>query len=316
MEKVECFVGIDVSKDHLDVALLPDDQAWTLGNNETEIVSLVERLLAIRPTLIVIEATGGFEMLVASMLSAANLSVAVVNPRQARDFAKATGKLAKTDAIDAKMLALFGQTLRPEPRPLKSEELKELDSLVRRRSQLVAILTTEKNRLATAPNSIRHDIHEHIAWLKKRIDQLNQAIDKLIKQSPIWRAKDQLLKSAPGIGQVIASCIIAELPEIGTISNKEISALVGLAPLNRDSGKYRGRRIVWGGRSSVRSALYMGALSAIRYKPPIKAFYERLIKAGKKPKVAITACMHKLLIILNAIIKNSMPWNSELAKTI
>lgn len=309
----QVFVGIDVSKDKLDVAVLPNNQNWSLGNNEADILLLVERLKQLHPTLIVLEATGGLETLVAVSLSVAGLPVAVVNPLQARNFAKATGRFAKTDTIDAKGLALFAERIRPEPRPLKDQELQELTASLTRRNQLVTILTAEKNRLSAAPATIRKDIQEHIDWLENRIKESNGTLMKLIQKSPIWREKDVLLQSIPGIGPVISVSFLSGLPELGVLDRKQIAALVGVAPLNCDSGKFRGRRVIWGGRADVRSVLYMGTLSAIRFNPVIEAFYKRLIAAGKKPKVAITACMRKLLTIANAMIKNSTPWNHEMA---
>lgn len=311
MEKL--FVGIDVSKDKLDVALLPSDERWSVGNNEAEIPSLVERLKQLNPSLIVLEATGGLETLVAASLGTAKLPVAVVNPRQARDFAKAIGKLAKTDDIDAGVLALFAERIRPEPRPLKDQELQELTDLLTRRNQLVAMLTGEKNRLSSAPKTTRNDIKEHIDWLEKRIKESNGTLEKLIQKTPIWREKDALLQSVPGVGPVLSVSLLSGLPELGDLNRKQIATLVGVAPLNCDSGKLRGRRIIWGGRADVRSTLYMATLAATRFNPVIKAFYQRLIQAGKKPKVAITACMRKLLTILNAMIKNSTPWTLKLA---
>lgn len=309
----QIFVGIDVSKDSLDVAVLPDGQAWSTANNETDIPLLVERLGQLAPTLIVLEATGGLEVLVASALGAARLPVVIVNPRQARDFAKAMGILAKTDGIDCKVLALFAEKLRPEPRPLKDQQLQELNALLSRRNQLVVMHTAEKNRLTSSPKSIRADIQEHIDWIEKRIKDMNNTLGRRIKESPLWREKDLLLRSAPGVGPVLSTSLITGLPELGNLNPKKISVLVGVAPLNCDSGKHKGRRMIWGGRASVRAALYMGTLSAIRHNPVIKAFYARLIAAGKENKVAITACMHKLLTILNAMIKNSTPWNPKMS---
>jgi transposase len=313
MSEKETFVGIDVSKNSLDILLLPDGQSWSVGNTEAEIPSLVERIAQVSPTLIVLEATGGLETFVATALGVARLPVAIINPRQVKDFAKAIGKLAKTDAISAEILALFGQTLRPEPRLLKDEELQELSAILTRRSQLVLMLTAEKNRLSSSAKAVRGDIQEHITWLEKRIKEINDSLEQHIKQSPLWREKDQLLRSVPGVGRVLSVSLITGLPELGSMNSKKISALVGVAPLNCDSGKYRGRRIIWGGRAFVRSALYMGTLAAIRYNPVIKNFHTRLIAAGKAKKVAITACMRKLLIILNAMVKNSTKWNPQLS---
>lgn len=307
------FIGIDVSKDRLDVAILPDDKQWSVANNETEILELVERLGQLSPSLIVLEATGGLETLAAASFGVANLPVAVINPRQARDFAKAIGKLAKTDLIDAGVLALFAERIRPEPRPLRDQDLQELTHLLTRRSQLVAMLTAEKNRLSSAPITIRKDITEHITWLEKRIKESNGTLEKLIQKTPIWREKDALLQTAPGVGPVLSVNLLTGLPELGTLNRRKIAALVGVAPLNCDSGKFRGKRIIWGGRADLRSTLYMGTLAAIRVNPVIKAFYQRLTATGKQPKVAITACMRKLLTILNAMIKNSTPWTPKLA---
>jgi transposase len=306
MEKY--FVGIDVSKDRLDVATLPDEQAWSVDNNEKGIESLVERLKQVEPALIVLEATGGLESLVAASLSASTLPVAVINPRQVRDFAKATGRLAKTDAIDAKILALFGERIRPEPRPLRDQDLQELKDLLARRNQLVAMLVAEKNRLGSASKAVRKDVQEHIDWLKGRIKDSNETLEKLIQRTPIWREKDALLQSVPGVGPVLAVSLLTGLPELGSLNRKKIGNLVGVAPHNADSGRFRGKRIIWGGRADVRTALYMGTLVAMRFNPVIKAFHDRLIKAGKEPKVALVACMHKLLTILNAMVKKGTPW--------
>jgi len=312
MESKERFVGIDVSKDTLDLAVIPVGEHWCVQNSETGISSLVKRLKDLAPTLIVLEATGGLEVLAATALALASLPVAVVNPRQARDFAKAMGKLAKTDAIDASALALFAQKVRPEPRPIKDEQLQELSAIFTRRNQLVTILVGEKNRLSSSIKTVRKDIQEHITWLEKRIKELDDSLKQRIKQSPIWREKDELLRSVKGIGPVVATTLLTSLPELGSIKAKQISALVGLAPLNCDSGKHRGKRAIWGGRDSVRSALHMATLSAIKHNPPIKAFHQRLIGAGKEQMVAITACAHKLLIVLNAIIRDSVPWNPQM----
>lgn len=313
MEKY--FVGIDVSKDRLDVAILPGEQAWSVDNNETGIESLVERLKQVDPALIVLEATGGLETLAAVALSVAILPVAVINPRQARDFAKATGKLAKTDAIDAKVLALFGQRIQPEARPLKDQDLQELADLLARRNQLVAMLVAEKNRLGSASKAVRKDIEEHTYWLKSRIKDSNTTLETLIQRTPVWREKDALLQSVPGVGPILTITLLAGLPELGSLNRKEIGNLVGVAPHNADSGRFRGKRIIWGGRAGVRSALYMGTLAAIRFNPVIKTFYDRLIKAGKKPKVALVACMHKLLTILNAMVKKGTPWVTKYAQS-
>ena len=309
------FVGIDVSKDRLDVATLPDEQAWSVDNNEKGIESLVEHLKQVEPALIVLEATGGLESLVAASLSAATLPFVVINPRQARDFAKATGRLAKTDAIDAKILALFGERIRPELRPLRDQDLQELKDLLARRNQLVAMLVAEKNRLGSVSKAVREDVQEHIDWLKRRIKDSNGTLEKLIQRTPVWREKDVLLQSVPGVGPILTVSLLAGLPELGSLNRKQIGNLVGVAPHNADSGRFRGKRIIWGGRAGVRNALYMGTLVAMRFNPVIKAFHDRLIKAGKKPKVALVACMHKLLTILNAMVKRGTPWAPQYVQT-
>jgi transposase len=309
----EHFVGIDVSKNRLDVATFPDEQSWSLSNDEAQFPALVERLKSMEPTKIVLEATGGLETLVDAFLAKEGLPVVVINPRQARDFAKACGKLAKTDTIDAKILALFAKRMDPELRPLKDPEQQELSALLSRRSQIVAMRSAEKNRRTSSPKRIRKDIDDHILYLDKRLSEIDHDLEDFIKQSPIWREKDKLLQSMTGVGPVLSVHLISDLPELGTINSKKISALVGLAPLNCDSGQFRGKRIIWGGRAQLRTALYMGALAAIRFNPVIKAFYERLCAAGKKFKVAITACMHKMLTILNAIVKSKTMWKPNMA---
>ncbi len=301
-------MGIDVSKHTLDVSILPKEEAFRVSNDETGVKALVERMKTLGPVLIVLEATGGLETLVAASLADAGHRVAIINPRQARDFARATGKLAKTDSIDAKVLAQFGQVIRPEPRPLKDQDLKELSAFIARRHQLVAMLTAEKNRLSSAPWPIRKSIQANIAWLEKCLQDINEDLGSFLKKSPLWREKDALLRSVPGVGPILSLCLLADLPELGTLNRKQIAALAGVAPLNRDSGTFRGKRLVWGGRAAIRAVLYMGALAATRCNPIIKTFYQRLIAAGKPQKVALTACMRKLLTILNAIVANGTHW--------
>ena len=311
-ESNEIFVGIDVSKAALDVKVHPSGQSWQFANDAEGCEHLLKALKPLKPALIVLEATGGLEMPAACALNAAELPVAVVNPRQARDFAKATGRLAKTDSIDADTLALFGDRIRPEVRPMKSEELRALTALLARRRQLVEMQTAEQNRLGTAADKlVRQDIKAHLEWLAKRIKDVDNDLDKAIRDSASWKAKDNLLRSFKGVGPVISRTLTAELPELGSLDRKEIAALAGLAPFNRDSGKQRGRRSIRGGRGAVRSALYMGALTAIRCNPVIRAVYERLSKAGKPHKVAITACMRKMLTILNAMVRDEKPWQES-----
>jgi transposase len=310
MSQPQVFVGIDVSKSKLDLAVLPGGRQWNLKHDERGIVSLVERLLKLQPALIVLEATGGLEMPLVGALSAVSLPVVMVNPRQVRDFAKATGKLAKTDVIDAQILARFGKALRPSVRPLKDEQTRELSALVTRRRQIMEMLVAEKNRLHSAPACVRSQIRAHISWLEKHLGDTDQDLQKLIKESPIWRTKDMLLRSVPGVGPALCATLLCNLPELGRLNRRQIAALVGVAPLNRDSGRFRGRRRVWGGRGHVRSILYMGTISAIRYNPVIREFYRHLRSVGKAPKVAITACMRKLITILNAMLKTQTPWQT------
>ena len=307
----ESFVGIDVSKGTLEVAIRPSGSRWTVQNDENGIQGLVVRLQAERPCLVVLEATGGLQVPVVAALAAVKLPVVVVNPRQVRDFAKATGRLAKTDAIDADVIAHFGEAVRPEVRPLRDPETQELADLLARRRQLVDMLTAEKNRLATARKKVRKDIKAHIAWLEKRINDVDTDLAKRIKQSPVWREKDEILQSVPGVGPVLSVTLLAGLPELGTLNRREVAALVGVAPLNRDSGQHHGNRCVWGGRASVRSVLYMCTISAIRWNPAIRPFYQRLTQAGKAHKVATTACARKLLTILNAMMKANTPWRYD-----
>jgi transposase len=305
------FIGIDVSKSQLDIAVRPGNKRWSVVNAEADIAKVVETLNALSPQVIVIEATGGMEMPLAAALSQARLPVVVVNPRQVRDFAKAVGRLAKTDRIDAEILAHFGEAVKPDVRLLKDEDTQTLAAVVTRRRQVIEMLTAEKNRLGISPKVVHKDIQQHISWLQGRLENIDRHLDSAIRKSPVWREKDDLLRSVPGVGQVLSVSLITGLPELGTLSRRQIASLVGVAPLNCDSGLFRGKRTVWGGRAHIRSVLYMATLSASRVNPAISCFYRRLIEAGKKPKVALTACMRKLLGILNAIIKNKIPWQAE-----
>jgi len=305
---MERFAGIDVAKETLDVCVRPDTIRKQFSNNEEGRSNLVRFLGKLKPVLIVLEASGGYEIPVVEVLALRLLPVVVINPRQIRDFAKATGKLAKTDTIDAEIIARFGEVLRPEIRPLKDTDTQRLQALIARRRQLVQMLTEEKNRLQIASSWIREDIEVHIAWLTSCVDKAGKDIRDFIKKSPLWREKENLLRTFKGIGPVNACTLLARLPELGRLDRKKIAALAGLAPMNRDSGKYRGRRTIFGGRADVRAALYMAALTAAVHNPVIKAFYQRLIHAGKLPKVALTACMHKILLILNAMVRTNTPW--------
>ena len=308
MSETTCFVGIDVAEERLEVAVVPGDQTWALANNETDVPVLITHLTNLSPATIVLEATGGIETPVACALAGAGLKVAVVNPRQVRDFAKAKGILAKTDSIDAKVLAQFAQAVRPEVRPLKDRQLRELTALADRRQQLLTMLTTEKNRLRRAHPSLHDDITNHISWLQKRLKGIDQDLHRAIRKTPVWREKDTLLQSVPGVGPVLSLTLVAHVPELGALNRKQIAALVGVAPFNRDSGAMRGKRSIWGGRARVRTVRYMATLAATRSNPVIKAFYQRLTAAGKGHKVALTACMRKLLTILNSMVKTNSQW--------
>lgn len=315
MEVSPIFVGIDVSKTRLDIAIRPTGQSESVANEKAGIKALVKRLGTLQPAWIVLEATGGLERPLMHALVGAELPVAVVNPRQVRDFAKATGQLAKTDSIDAEVLARFAEAVRPALRPLPDAVTLELRALTARRRQIIEMIGAEKNRLAMASKAVRKRIEAHIHWLEQELDRADQDLDRSIQQSPIWKQNEDLLRSVPSVGPVISRTLLAELPELGALNRKQISALVGLAPFNRDSGSLKGRRSIWGGRASVRSALYMAALVATKHNPVIRQFYNRLRGAGKKPKVALVACMRKLLTILNAMIKHKTRWSETFLQT-
>jgi transposase len=303
------FVGLDIAKDHIDVGTWPEQRHWQVPNQTEGIARLVEELAALSPACIVLEASGGYEQEAAATLATAGLPVVVVNPRQVRDFAKSTGQLAKTDRLDALILARFAAAVRPEIRPLPDAAATELRELLVRRTQLVTMKTAEKNRLKTAGPAVRKHIKAHIAWLEEQLEELDAELRNRLKGSSIWREKEQLLRSVKGIGPVASITLLALLPELGRLSRKEIASLAGLAPIPRDSGRFRGKRTIWGGRRRVRQGLYMATVSAARHNPVISAFYERLIAAGKPPKVALTACMHKLLVILNAMLRDGKAWD-------
>jgi len=310
-ETAGIFVGIDVSKTWLDSAVHETEIAWRIGNDDKGITNLIKRLKQIGPTLIVLEATGGYEMQLVTALVHAQLPVVITNPRKVRAFARSTGRLAKTDKLDAKLLAHFAAAIRPAVRPMPSEEEEQLTGLLVRRRQLVDMLTVEKNRLHTVRPALRDDIREHIAWLQTKVAKLDEEIDQFLKKSSLWIEKDVILRSAPGVGRVTSCTLLAMLPELGTLNRQEIAALVGVAPVNKDSGRKQGKRRVYGGRATVRSVLYMAALAAKRYNPRIKKFYDDLLLRGKEKKVALTACMRKLLVILNAMIRTNQIWHSE-----
>ncbi len=308
MEGEARFVGIDVSKAQLDVAVRPTGKRWTLPYDQTGIEGLIPQIVDLEPALVLLEATGGLELPLVAALAAAALPVVVVNPRQVRDFAKATGTLAKTDTLDAGVLAHFAAAVRPEVRPLKDAETQVLNSLTARRHQVMTMLVSEKNRLGTAIGAVSPRIEAHIAWLEQELSDWDKGLRQTLRRSPVWREKDDLLRTVPGVGEQISLTLLANLPELGTLNRRQIAALVGVAPYNRDSGALRGKRAVWGGRSRVRAVLYMGALVASRHNPAIRDFYQRLLAAGKPKKVALVASMRKLLVILNGMLKHGSPW--------
>jgi len=307
------YVGVDVAKAHLDVALGPDGPVSRYPNDDAGIAAVLGTLAAHPPALVVLEATGALELPLAAALVDAGLPVAVVNPLQARRFAQATGRTAKTDALDARSLALFAERVRPEPRPLPDAAARDLAALTARRRQLVAMRTAELNRLGTAPPAVRRDLEEHIAYLSARVGDVEGRLAEAVRSSPAWRDRDELLRGIPGIGPATSRTLLAELPELGRLGRRRVAALVGLAPLNRDSGTLRGRRAIAGGRAAVRTALYMAALAAVRYNPALKAFYGRLVAAGKAKKVALTAAAHKLLTIADAVVRSGRAWDPAFA---
>jgi transposase len=314
METASVFVGIDVAKATLDIALRPSRDVWSVPNDERGLQGVVARLREVGPALVVLEATGGYELTAVAALATAGLPVVVVNPRQIRDFARSTGQLAKTDVIDAGVLALFAERVRPDPRPLADEAQRELDALLTRRRQLLEMLTAEKNRLGHArlQRAVTKSLKAHIAFLERQLHGADDDLRTLIQQSPAWRARDDLLRSVPGVGPVLSLTLLAELPELGTLTRRQLAKLVGVAPLNRDSGLLRGRRSVHGGRASVRAVLYMATLAATRHNPRFRDYYQRLVGAGKPRKVALVACMRKLLTVLNAMAKANAPWDTRM----
>jgi len=314
MDKLEqnVYVGIDVSKANLDVFIHPIGQVYKVSNDETGINKLTKLLSKQSIKLIVLEATGGYEKKVARGLAEAKFSVSVINPRQARDFAKALGQLAKTDKVDSRILALFANKIEPTARPLKTLKQQDLTDLKARRKQLVDMITMEKNRLDKTSVNIKKGIEKVIKFFQKELRAIDKKLSQAIEEDPNLSEKNKLLRSIKGVGPVLSATLLADLPELGTLTNKKISALVGVAPFNRDSGTFVGGKTIWGGRSSVRTSLYMAALAASKYNPQIKTFYDRLSKAGKVKKVVLTACMHKLLIIMNAMLKSGVSWNEEL----
>jgi transposase len=308
------FVGLDISKDAVDVHVQPTGECFVAGTDEAALATVVQRVQAMAPTLVVLEATGGYEIPVAAALATAGLPVAVVNPRQIRDFARATGHLAKTDALDARVIARFAEAVQPAVRPLPTAQAQMLSDLVARRRQVVDMLGAELNRHRQARAAqLQHRIAGHVAWLRQALGELDRDIAQLIRSSPVWRAQETLLTSMPGIGDVTAQALIADLPELGQLDRRRIAALVGLAPFNRDSGQWRGRRMIGGGRPAVRRALYMATIVAIQYNPAIAAGYQRLVSGGRPKKVALVAAMRKLLTTLNAMLRDQRPWDARIA---
>lgn len=305
------FVGIDVAKDRLDVHIRPSGEVFTVARDGEGLSALTARLSELAPQLVVLEATGGFEVTVASALAAAQLPLAVVNPRQIRDFARATGKLAKTDALDAAAIAHFAEAVRPPPRPIADEQARALGELVSRRRQVVEMIVAETHRRRQlSQRRLLKRLDRHLAMLQRELTEIEAELGDAIRGTPVWQENEDLLKSVPGVGNATARTLLAELPELGTLGRRQIAALVGIAPFNRDSGTMRGKRTIWGGRASVRTALYMATLVASRRNPAIAAMYRRLLNAGKPAKLALTACMRKLLIILNAILRDRTPWQN------
>jgi transposase len=307
----QCFVGLDVANAYLDIALRPTGARWTVTNDDAGIAALGTRLQQIAPQLMVLEATGGYQRAVVAALAAAGLPVVVVNPRQARDCAKATGQLAKTDVLDARALAHVADAVRPASRPLPDAPTEERRALLARRRQLIAMRTTEQTRLGSAPRRLQADLQAHLTWLNERLAALDADLDPTLHASPVWREREELRRSVPGMGPVCARTLVLDVPELGTLSRQRLAALVGVAPFTRESGTLRGRRTIWGGRAHVRATLYRSTLVAVRDNPVLKAFDERLRAVGKAAKVALTACMRKVLTILNAMVKHRKRWQPQ-----
>ena len=310
MTDANVYIGIDVAKGWLDVFVRPTGQRWHIANEATAIQALAGQLQELTPTLVVLESTGGYERGALAELADAELPVVAVNPRQVKEFGRATGRLAKTDRLDAEVIAHFAEAVRPVPRPQPDEAAEALGALLARRRQVVAMLTAERNRRATARPPVVAQIDAHIAWLQRDLDRLEDDLGKTLRASPTWREDEQLLRSVPGVGPVVAMTLLADLPELGKLSRKQIAALAGVAPLNRDSGIRRGQRVVFGGRATVRAALYMATIVGVQHNAHLRAHYRRLLAAGKAKKVALVACMRKLLLTLNALLRHRTPWRS------
>jgi transposase len=310
--EMESFVGIDISKATIDVAVHENKEHWAFTNDENGIKKLASLMRKVSPSLIVMESTGSYEVAATYELSARGFSVAVVNPRHIRDFARSTGLLAKTDGLDARVIARFAATIKPSPRILPDEDTQKLAAIMARRRQVVAMLTAEKNRLGQANHTVKERIKQHISWLEQELDDINKESGSMIESNTEWKEKSDIMQSVPGVGPNLSLTLLSDMPELGNLNRKEIAALCGLAPFNRDSGQRRGQRSIWGGRSSVRAAIYMAAFSAVRWNPLLREFYQRLVDSGKRRKVALVACMRKLLCILNAMLKNRTVWNAQI----
>ena len=313
MEGEPRYVGIDVSKAQVDVFVRPTGQRWVVSYDETGVEELDVQMVDLGPPLVLLEASGGLELPLVAALAAAALPVVVVNPRQVRDFARATGTLAKTDALDAVVLAHFADVVRPSVRPLRDAETQVLNSLVARRHQMMTMLVSEKNRRGTAISAVRPRIEAHIIWLEQELNDPDEGLRQTLRRSPVWREKDDLLRTVPGVGEQLSFTLLACPPELGTLDRRQIASLVGVAPFNRDSGTIRGKRTVWGGRARIRAVLYMGALVARRYNPVLRDFYQRLLAAGKPKKQALAACMRKLLTVLNSTARSGLRWDPNVA---
>jgi transposase len=311
MSSSQRCIGIDVSQATLDVAVYPTHEHWQVANDAAGIAQLVERVIALEPYRVVLEATGGYELAVLAALGVAGAAVVAVNPRQVRDFARATGQLAKTDVLDAHTLALFAARIQPQVRSLPDAATRELSGLLARRRQLIEMRTAESNRLPLAVEAVRSELREHLRYLDKRIRELDRELHDRLRRSPLWREQEDLLRGIPGVGPILTTTLLADLSEIGTTGSKQVTARAGLAPLNRDSGQWHGKRRIWGGRGHVRAVLYMATLTAVRINPVLKATYDRLLRAGKPRKVALVACMHKLLRICNAVLTSGIPWRYQ-----
>ena len=311
MSQEPTYVGIDVAKEQIDIAVRPTGRSWSVPYNGVAVDELIVELGDLDPVTVITESTGGLKLPLVAALAAASLPVVVVNPRQVRDFAKSTGQLAKTDRLDAQVLAYFGEAVRPPRRPLRDADTQALGAILARRRQVKGIIVAEKNRLSRAVSEVSPRIESHISWLERELNDLDTDLRQRIHNSPLWREKDDLLRSVPGVGPQVSLTLLAYLPELGRLNRKQIAALVGVAPFNRDSGPHRGKRSVWGGRATVRSALYMAALVGSRRNPVLRAFYQRLLEAGKPKKLALTACMRKLLVILNSMLRTGKKLASD-----